>query len=641
MPPASPYEPAPSLPGAPAPRRDSPASRPRAWFLAFLDGLLAEKLRQSSHSELVRYRVLVAAALFQSTVASLYLVTTPVSLASVPSVFVLTGYVGTLVLARRGASPQAPALLLCITLSVGMVSTAFLMKEVSYIGVHAAPLLITLMTVYLLGPRPGFVLTVLLCVSLCLLRPLYHTQLVADPAAPLDGFYWPLHFFTAFSMMGAWVLSTLHGAARDEAQASLERTLRHLRDSEGKLQSLIESTEDRVCSVTLEGHVLIANSATRHRYRERFGRELQVGQRYFPGPPLADPVWGPRLTQVMAGQRLRFEEGEQLYGEPLVLDVSVNPILGAEGHVTGMTIFSRDITARKQAEGRLGELHRTLVDISRQVGMAEVATGVLHNVGNALNSINISTSLLMDKLRALRLGGLARTSELLHQHAAELSSFLTTDVRGQRLPAYLTALSNQLHQERDAMIQELMALQDNVDHVKSIISMQQRHARVGGAIESVSVPQLVDEALRLHARGFEQVGARIERDYSEVPVLLVDRHKLLQILLNLLSNARQALEDSEREDRRLTVRIKPDAGAERLLLQVEDTGVGIAPEHQWRVFTQGFTTKKMGHGFGLHSSALAASEMGGQLSCSSPGLGLGATFTLALPLRPAQPAGPE
>ncbi|HEX8703974.1 MAG TPA: ATP-binding protein [Myxococcaceae bacterium] len=635
-----PHEPASSPPGASAPRGGAPASRPRAWFLAFLDGFLAERLRQASHSELVRYRVLVAAALFQSTVASLYLVTTPVSLASVPSVVVLMGYIGTLVLARRATSPRTPALLLCITLSTGMVSTAFLMKEVSYIGVHAAPLLITLMTVYLLGPRPGLVLTVLLCLSLALLRPLYHTRFVATPTQPVDEFFWPLHFFTAFSLMGAWILSTLHGAARDEAQSSLERTLKHLSASEDKLQSLIESTEDRVCSVTLEGHVLIANTASRRRYRERFGKELEVGQLYFAAPPLTDPVWGPRLVQVMAGQRIRFEESEVLAGKPLVLDVSVNPILDARGHVTGMTIFSRDITARKQAELRLGELHRTLVDISRQVGMAEVATGVLHNVGNALNSINTSTSVLMDQLGRSRLSGLDRATALLRERSTELASFLTADAQGQKLPAYLSALNTQLHEEREAMLQELRSLRDSVEHVRIIVRMQQKHARVGGAIESVSVPQLVDEALRLHAGSFERVGIHIEREYAQVPILLVDRHKLLQILLNLLSNARHALEDSQREGKRLTLRIRPAAGDERLLLQVEDNGVGIAPEHLSRIFAQGFTTKKTGHGFGLHSSALAATEMGGQLSGTSPGPNQGATFTLELPLRPHEAPKP-
>jgi two-component system, LuxR family, sensor kinase FixL len=169
--------------------------------------------------------------------------------------------------------------------------------------------------------------------------------------------------------------------------------------------------------------------------------------------------------------------------------------------------------------------------------------------------------------------------------------------------------------------------------------MQQKLARAAGVMEQVSVPQLIDEALRLHAVSFERLGIRIERDYTDVPPISVDRHKLLQILINLLSNARHALVDSQKEDKwmRLGVWPAPDGG--RVILEVTDDGVGIAPEHLPRLFTQGFTTRKTGHGFGLHLSALAAAELKGRLTCASPGLGQGATFTLELPTAGAEPPG--
>jgi C4-dicarboxylate-specific signal transduction histidine kinase len=163
--------------------------------------------------------------------------------------------------------------------------------------------------------------------------------------------------------------------------------------------------------------------------------------------------------------------------------------------------------------------------------------------------------------------------------------------------------------------------------------MQQQHARGAGTLEQVPVPQLIDEALRLHSGSFERQGIRIEREYSDVPALQVDRHKLLQILVNLLGNARHALIDSSQQDKRLRIRVRPAGDAERLAIEVADNGVGIAPEHLPRLFTQGFTTKKTGHGFGLHISALAAQEMRGHLSCQSAGPGQGATFTLELPVR--------
>jgi signal transduction histidine kinase len=174
-------------------------------------------------------------------------------------------------------------------------------------------------------------------------------------------------------------------------------------------------------------------------------------------------------------------------------------------------------------------------------------------------------------------------------------------------------------------------LQKSVEHIKSVVSMQQEHARYSGVVERLEVRELLDDALRLHAVSFERQGILVRCEYTEVPQVRVDRHKLLQILLNLLSNARHALLESGRADKYLTIRVERPA-AERLRIAVADNGVGIAPEVASRLFTQGFTTKKDGHGFGLHISALAAAEMDASLSCSSEGRGQGATFTIDLPI---------
>jgi signal transduction histidine kinase len=364
--------------------------------------------------------------------------------------------------------------------------------------------------------------------------------------------------------------------------------------------------------------------------------KLEVGQLLFPpgmGGELQN-IWGPRVAQVLQGERLRLEEAVTMGGARLVVDVRISPIVAEDGRTVGMTLFSRDITARKEAEARLGEMHRTLVDVSRQAGMAEIATGVLHNVGNTLNSVNISTALVTDRLRTSRLTGLAKAIQLLREHASDSGTFLTKDPQGQKLPGYLIALSDQLQEERESLLKEMGSLAESVDHIKSIVSMQQKHARAAGAVEEVAVPQLIDEALRLHAVSYERLGIRIERDYGPVPMMMVDRHKLLQILVNLLGNARDALVASQREGKVLGIHVHRAPEGELLRIEVTDNGVGIAPEHQSRMFTQGFTTKKEGHGFGLHISALAAEEMKGRLSCTSPGLDQGATFTLELPLEP-------
>ncbi|HWN66657.1 MAG TPA: ATP-binding protein [Haliangium sp.] len=108
---------------------------------------------------------------------------------------------------------------------------------------------------------------------------------------------------------------------------------------------------------------------------------------------------------------------------------------------------------------------------------------------------------------------------------------------------------------------------------------------------------------------------------------------MIEILLNLVSNARHALRDSGRPDKRLRVRVEA-ADAQRARIHVEDNGLGIAPEHRERLFRLGFTTKHDGSGIGLHSSANAAQELGGSLTFHSDGPGQGARFTLELPLTP-------
>ncbi len=136
-----------------------------------------------------------------------------------------------------------------------------------------------------------------------------------------------------------------------------------------------------------------------------------------------------------------------------------------------------------------------------------------------------------------------------------------------------------------------------------------------------------------------QHGVEIIREFADVPPFNTDKHRVLQILVNLLRNAKHACQDSERTDKRLTVRITNEG--DRIRVSVNDNGIGIPPENLTRIFNHGFTTKKDGHGFGLHSGALAATELGGSLTAHSDGAGCGATFTLELPV-PAKttPPGP-
>jgi signal transduction histidine kinase/HAMP domain-containing protein len=293
--------------------------------------------------------------------------------------------------------------------------------------------------------------------------------------------------------------------------------------------------------------------------------------------------------------------------------------------------LEEQVRAKQEAYGQLAEAQQRLMALSRQAGMAEVATGVLHNVGNVLNSVNVSATIVASKIQESRIANLTALAGMLQEHSSDLPDFLNRDAKGQRVVPYLAKLGSHLEEERQVMLRELELLTGHIGHIKEIVATQQNYAKVSGMVEVVCLPDLVEDAIRIVEPGLESDGICLERDHEAVPPVAVDKHSVLQILLNLLRNAKQAVKDSDHRDKRIRVRIHP-CGEDRIRIAVEDTGVGLAPENLTHIFSHGFTTKRDGHGFGLHSGANAARQLGGALWAESDGLGCGATFTLELPL---------
>jgi len=290
-----------------------------------------------------------------------------------------------------------------------------------------------------------------------------------------------------------------------------------------------------------------------------------------------------------------------------------------------------DITEQKQAEEELEMLNKRLVESSRHAGMAEVATGVLHNVGNVLNSVNVSSTLICDQVRNSRASRLKDVVLLLNKNSTDLGTFITTDPKGKIIPGYLSSLSERLSAEQQDLLKELELLTKNIEHIKEIVAMQQNYARVSGIIESLSIRNLVEDALQMNAAALSRHGILVVREYEDVPVISVDKHKVLQILVNLIRNAKYAIDAAAKREKRVTITIRMNE-RHKVELSVTDNGIGISQENLTKIFSHGFTTKRDGHGFGLHSGALAAKEMGGSLSAASEGPGKGATFVLEMPL---------
>ncbi|MFT3782273.1 MAG: ATP-binding protein [Nibricoccus sp.] len=293
------------------------------------------------------------------------------------------------------------------------------------------------------------------------------------------------------------------------------------------------------------------------------------------------------------------------------------------------------IAAREAANRELAEAQRQLMQLSREAGRAEVATGVLHNVGNVLNSINISANLIQNGLtESPRLEVLKQVGELMQAQGASLPQFLASDPRGQLVPSLLMEIARQLPQDHHAIAKEAAQLIHNVDHVKQIVSAQQGFAKAGGLLQAVKPIELFEEALKITHGSFVRHEVQLNRHFEEVPPLQTDRHLVMQILVNFTTNAVQAVKPLDPAERQIDLYLSSRSGM--VEFSVRDNGIGIASEDLKKIFHHGFTTRKDGHGFGLHSGALAAQTLGGEIKVESRGPGLGARFTLVLPIAPTR-----
>jgi signal transduction histidine kinase len=308
--------------------------------------------------------------------------------------------------------------------------------------------------------------------------------------------------------------------------------------------------------------------------------------------------------------------------------------------ITTLRLFADVIgvaITRERSMEELLEAQSELVTTARQAGMAQIANNVLHNVGNVLNSVNVSAGLIGAKVRNSKAQGLAKAVQLMNEHAADLGDFFSRDERGKALPGYLNKLVGALAAEKQNIGEELESLSKSIDHIKEIVANQQSYSGATSLVEPVQIKDLLEDALRMNAASMARHQVRVVKEFAEVPLLLLDRHLVLQILVNLIGNAQQAMDGVPDRSHQITLRmeITEPADGSRLKIRVEDDGEGIAPQNLARLFAHGFTTRKNGHGFGLHSCALAAKEMGGTITAHSDGASKGAAFTLELPVNPA------
>ncbi|MBF0299138.1 MAG: sensor histidine kinase [Oligoflexia bacterium] len=305
------------------------------------------------------------------------------------------------------------------------------------------------------------------------------------------------------------------------------------------------------------------------------------------------------------------------------------------------------------------EMGQKLVKSARLAGMTEIAVGVLHNIGNVMNSINVTTSSVHSKILNSdeKIQMIGKTVEMMDEQKDKLNEFLTADPKGRMLPKFIYKITMSIIKDYEEVKEKLGHLLKHIEHAITLVSMHQGYAKVKEGKEFVKLSNVVNDAIQINAPGMEKDGIdlslQIDKEIEPLFItpIFIDQHKFLQILINLLNNARQAVRQNNEGEKKIEIKVateianvttdkNPDdslsANAENLKIIVKDNGYGISNENLNRIFNHGFTTKKDGHGFGLHSSANAAKEMGGRLDVMSDGEGKGAEFVIKLPLQKKQ-----
>ena len=305
------------------------------------------------------------------------------------------------------------------------------------------------------------------------------------------------------------------------------------------------------------------------------------------------------------------------------------------GHVLPLVLplVIEQCVERQRLIAKQASLEFQFRDMEYRLETANLASTVLHNVGNVLSSVNVAGKVLENLTMQSSVILINRMSDLLIEHEENWMTYLSEDPKGKKLLPLLKKLGGQLVEEQQALLKEIHGLQRHLSHVKHIILSHQTRTRQQGILEPVAVDELLEEALELSFQPGDARWVTIQREFLKVPPVLVEKHQMLQILVNLFRNAKQAMQQKPQRMHTLSLstRLQATTPPAKVEVMVQDTGMGIAPEHLSRMFQRGFTTKKGGNGIGLHSSAMTLEKLGGSLSVHSAGVGKGAIFTLAIP----------
>ena len=324
-------------------------------------------------------------------------------------------------------------------------------------------------------------------------------------------------------------------------------------------------------------------------------------------------------------------EGKRMDGSSFPMEMVVTGMKLGDENMRACIV--RDITLRREAKARLEEAQSSIVNAAHKSGMAEMATGVLHNIGNILNSVNVSVEVVSRIARNSKVSGLSKANAMLSENMGNIGEFLSNDNKGKKLPEYYLKLGEILEDELAEIVEESKSLSEKTTMMKEVISTQQSYATAGSFTEEFQVAPLIDDALKVQEASLHKWGVSVVKSYIEAPDISAQKSKLLQVITNLIKNAKEATIENDENNKEKEIKIEIGLYKNKsVYISIYDNGCGIEKDNLSNIFNHGFTTKETGHGFGLHTSANSMTEMGGTLTASSDGHKMGSCFTVSIPI---------
>ncbi len=302
------------------------------------------------------------------------------------------------------------------------------------------------------------------------------------------------------------------------------------------------------------------------------------------------------------------------------------------------TIQARDkllLQANQKLEQRVAErteelriLHEKLVNEAHNAGMADVASGILHNFGNVMNSLQIELETLRDNtLHSPYVKHLENLYQLLEQ-PTQLQEILHDSEKSHRLTALSQALRTQQVEDQDQQAAQLKRTLNQLQVMRSILQYQQNFIKGKESFQDIPIREALDLVLNIKHSVLNQNGIKLTIEGQDKELVHVHKYKFVHVITNLIVNSIDAMKETPMALRRIMISCQVETNA--LVLRFEDNGSGIPLEVRDRIFRYGFSTKSSGHGLGLHSSAIYMKEMSGTLKLASSQPVQGAAFEISV-----------